>query len=518
LAGEPLLALGDDDSWQTRARDLEALHEGWKRGDWGLLSRARGVFCAAHYQSGAGSLSLIADKLCIRPLYYRIDDEYVIFATALRIFEGLAGLPKRMDVRAVTELVGLGVPLGTRTPLAGVELLKAAEVIRVDDEKVTRRQYWRWDQIEASTAPEPELLRETYGRFSRAVGRRLRGDRTAAAFLSGGLDSRCVVAALVGRGVRVHTFNFALPGTQDQVFGAEFARAAGTIHSEAPMKPGAPNWTKIMADAWNASPGRAEWPAERPALVWSGDGGSVGLGHVYVSPAIVELMREGQTAAAVEAYLQQEHASVPRRLLRGDVSDALSHTLYEGIREELADIHCDDPGRSFHVFLMLNDQRRHLAGHFENIDLHRIEFQLPFMDSDFLAAVMSVPLDLCLRHKFYTKWLKLFPPPVTSVPWQTYPHHEPCPLPVPQALTYQWDRAHPSARSAARRRELLKQGAEVLGAKDFPDRILKRGYLRLASWAHRTGLRDYGYVIEAAQTYHKYWQLCGGQYVLPSVP
>jgi hypothetical protein len=133
-----------------------------------------------------------------------------------------------------------------------------------------------------------------------------------------------------------------------------------------------------------------------------------------------------------------------------------------------------------------------------------------------LSAIMTVPLDLCLGHKFYTKWLSLFPSYTTSVPWQAYPNHEPCPLPIPRALTYQWDRLHPTARSASRKRELLRQGAEMLNARDFPDRILKRGYLRLASWAHRSGLRDYGYVIEAARTYHDYWQLCEGKYVLPS--
>ena len=516
LAGEPLLDARGSDSWQSRTRDLESLHEKWKRGDWSTLARARGVFCAAHYQPRTATLSLIADKLSVRPLYYLITDELVIFATALRIFENLTELPKQMDLRGVTEMVGLGLPLGARTPLAGVALLKAAEVVQVDEGSVTHHQYWRWDQVETSAKAEPELLRDAYERFSQGVGCRIRNDKTTAAFLSGGLDSRCVVAGLLEHGVRVHTFNFALPGTQDQVFGAEFARQAGTIHEEQPMKPGAPDWTRIMAEAWSASKNRERWPAERSRLVWSGDGGSVGSGYVYVSREIVELMRARRIDDAIESYLVQLKAAIPHRLLQTNVSDALSRTLHSGIREELEDIHCEDPARSFYLFLMLNDQRRHLANHFENIDLNRLEFQLPFLDGDYLASVMTVPLDLCLGHKFYTKWLKLFPPAVTSVPWQTYPDHEPCPLPISEILTYQWDSAHPTVRSASRKRELLRQGAEVLKAKDFPAPLLKKEFLRLARWAHSAGVRDYAYVIEAAQTYHKYWQLCDGKYVLPS--
>jgi hypothetical protein len=516
LAGEPLLASGDDnDAWQSRTRDLDLLHESWRKDDWSLAARARGVFCAVHYQPRTGTLSLIADKLCIRPLYYWLDDKYVVFATALRIIEGLTEIPKQMDVQAVTEIVGLGVPLGTRTPFVDVSLLRAAEIVQINESAVARKQYWRWDDIKASGKSEPELLQDTYARFSQAVGRRIRQDTTTAAFLSGGLDSRCVVAALRERNIRVHTFNFALPHTQDQMFGAEFARQAETIHQESPMTPGAPVWSKIMADAWNTSTARERLPAERGNLVWSGDGGSVGLGHVYVSPSIVELMRAGKIDAAIDEYLFQEQASIPRRLLQPNVLDALSGSLHLGIRDELDDIRSEDAARSFYLFLMLNDQRRHLANHFEHIDLHRLEFQLPFLDSDFLATVMAIPVDLCLGHKFYTKWLKLFPPFATSVPWQTYPNHEPCPLPIPAELTYQWDRAHPTAQSASRRRALLKHSAGVLNSKDFPERILKRSYLRLASLVHRTGLRDYAYVIEAARTYHKYWTLCGGKYILP---
>jgi len=148
---------------------------------------------------------------------------------------------------------------------------------------------------------------------------------------------------------------------------------------------------------------------------------------------------------------------------------------------------------------------------FEDIDLYRVEFLTPFFDSDFVASVVECPLDLCLGHKFYTKWISCFPALYTSVPWQTYPGHEPCPLPVPAGLPNQWD-----ARQGRRQDEtaLLRVARAMLDAPDFPTPILRKGALRLATWIHRTGARDYGYVINAAETYHRYWKVCGGRYVL----
>lgn len=514
LAGEALLSAGEGEaSWRTRTEDLARLHGAWAAGRWDELRAAEGTFCAAHYDPAARRLSLVADKLSLRPLYYWVNEEFAVFASALRILEALPLVPKEMDLRAVTEMASIGLPLGTRTPYANVSLLRAGEVLHVDAGAVSGRLYWRWDEVAPSGQSEGELTRAAYESFTRAVARRLRGDREAVAFLSGGLDSRAIVAALYARGVRLHTFNFAPTGTQDQLFGAMFAREVGAAHEEVPMGPDDPHWSQMMADAYEASPlrgGRGAGPRER--IIWSGDGGSVGLGHVYVYEPVVALLGEGRLGEAVEEFLNIHRAAVPRRILNPAVSEALGGVPRAGVREELEDLRPEDRGRALYIFLMHNDQRRHLARHFEDIDLHRLEFHLPFYDGDFLASVVRAPVELCLRHKFYMKWLEHFPAVVRGVPWQAYVGHEPCPLPIPPDLGTQWDAG---ARTAARKRQLLGQAAEMLSAPDFPDGLLKRNYLSLAMWVYRAGLRDYGYLIQAAQTYHKYSAICGGRHVLP---
>jgi hypothetical protein len=171
-------------------------------------------------------------------------------------------------------------------------------------------------------------------------------------------------------------------------------------------------------------------------------------------------------------------------------------------------LHNSDPARNFYLFLMFNDQRRKLSSHFENIDLHRLEFQLPFFDSAFLGSIIKVPVELCLAHKFYTKLLLHFHPAVTLVPWQVYPGHEPCPLPTPSDLVYQWvEKPQPAARASEKKR-LMKQVADLLSASDFPNEILSKRNLRIAAWIHSIGWRDYEHVIRAAGIYHTYWRAC----------
>jgi asparagine synthase (glutamine-hydrolysing) len=513
LAGDPLLAREGQENIQDRAAALELLHRAWDQGDWSILNQARGTFCAVHYRPHPATLTLIVDKLGIRPLYYSATKYHLVFAGSLRILEAFPYLSKKMDVRAVTEIITFGYPLGERTPYSNVSVPRAAEVVHVSDDNISAQKYWHWDSVHVSDRTEPELLNDLHCRFRDAIARRLRKDTTASAFLSGGLDSRCIVATLCHLGVRVFTFNFAANGSQDQVFGAKFAKTIGTIHQEKEIDFKDPKLFEIIAASWKSSPHFATWPLEEPRLVWSGDGGSVGLGHVYLTQETVSLLRLRRVDAAIEQFFHEQGIQVSPKLLRPAMAACLERVLHEGVREELSQIHCQDPGRDFYLFLMLNNQRRHLLPFYEDIDLHRFDCQLPFYDADFIEGVMAVPLDWCLRHLFYVKWLTLFQPAVTSVEWQAYPDHEPCPIPICEGLTSQWN-ARPLGHKE-RKEHLLRQSREMLSRKDFADPILSKRNLCLARWLYSFGVRDCSGFLEAALEYHHYWNSCGGSYALP---
>ena len=514
IAGEPLLS-GSGNS--NRLQDLVTIHEQCLRDRWDVLRKAEGTFSMVLYQPRSGALALTADKLGVRPLYYWMDDDLLVFASALRILEECPLVAKKMDLRAVTELVGMEFPLSDRTPYAGISLLKPAEVLQVTNGTTSRHCYWRWDEIEVSSEPEPKRLASVYGNFQSAINRRLQGDKATTAYLSGGLDSRCVVTALGQSGVRLQTANFARPGTQDYYCGNEFAERLKSHHLSLPWEESdrSPDFSGLMARAIKGFQERPSHSSvERPRVVWSGEGGSVLLGHVHLSESIIELMRAGQVDAAIEAYLDRERIHVPSKLFAADTLENARDLLKQGIREELDQFHADDPGRNFYLYLALNDQRRKLMVHFENIDLHRVELQMPFFDGQFVGSVMSTNLDWCLRHKFYRKWLSQFPSVVMSVPWQAYPGHEPCPLPPPPDLGYQWDDDRQAKKSAVHKHRVSHQAAELLRAADFPNQILNRRNLRLAAWMHSLGWRDYRYTFVAAQTYYDYAKKCQGEFTL----
>lgn len=504
VAGEPLLHCGA----ATRVRDIEELAEACHAGsEASVLRDARGTFCGAVFDGRRRRLTLFSDNFGIRPLYIGHSGEWVVFASALRIIEQSGLIPLTLSERAVTEAVGFGFPLADRTPYHEVQLLRPAEIAQVErDYSLSTYRDW------AAWASPPQYsdveagLDETYGAFRRAVEIRLRSDTVTAAFLSGGLDSRCVVAVLRDLGSTVYTFNASIPETADQRLGAAFAAACQTHHTEVPPAMGSPAYVPRAMRAWERLGFGAPQRAERPLLLWSGDGGSVGVGYVYVTPDIVQHLRSGDTDGAISAFFRRQGIGLTARLLARDTRRRLRDCLWEGTRQELGRYDIGDPVRAFYLFLLHNDQHRHLAPHFENLDLDRVEFQLPFFDSDFMASMQRVKPDDALRHAFYVQWLSRFPAAVSSIPWQAYPGHVPCPHPLPPGTHVQWDRTVRRIARARRRREILSTAASVIASVDFPKHLLRRSALARAGLAHAIGVRDQEYVIRAASTYHTYWR------------
>jgi len=484
------------------------LHGQWTQADWSGLTRCTGTFCAVHYNAERRTVCLIADKFGLRPIYYWAGPGMVVFATALRAIEQLRSVPLAIDVRGVTETAVFGFPLGERTAYAGISTIDAGQVVELRARDIRKSHYWRWDHLEPIHKDLTEVASDAYRGFRSAIDRRQHGERTAVAFLSGGLDSRGIVAALVDRGTRVHTLNFAIEGTQDCVFAAEIARVLGTRHHQ--LGADVPEMYAFRGRAYNQELVARLFDADADLsplhrVIWSGDGGSVGVGHVYINEAAVRAGRSGGVDAMVDAFMAHNHHVVHHRLLKRDVSRDIAEIPRQGIREELSRLQCEDKGRALHLFLMLNDQRRHLANFYENIDVDRLEFKLPFFDGDFLEPILRSPIEGFLRHEFYMKWLAHFPASTVSTPWQAYRGHVPCPLPAPKGLRYQWHRdLYPERVQSAFKDDLVRAIDGFLKSPQFPEAIISRRKLQIANLATRLGIRNYSYLLRMAAVYCRY--------------
>ncbi len=504
VAGAPLLQL-DGGAVLQRDASLERLARELAAGSDSGLRASRGTFCLV-VADAAGQVHLATDKCGVRPIYCWIQPDFVIFATAQRILEALQGMPRELDLQGVAEAACFGFPLADRTPYRDIVCLHAGEVLSVGGGELQRKRYWRWDEVQPHPGGSDGAPQRLYRVFREAVRARMAGDHAAAAFLSGGLDSRAIVAALRDEGVAVATSNYAPADSQDQGLGAMAAERLGTSHTRLQMRPFAEGdpYSKASVLEWLASATTAAGPLPRPHVIWSGDGGSVGMGHVYLTDAMYAALRAGNTEQALNIFRDVNRCYLSVRLMKPGLGRRLQQLVEQGMRAELDALTPYDPARKLFLFLLLNDQRRHLFNHFEMLDTTRIEFELPFFDADLLENVLALPADPLLRHVFYMDWLACFGGGVLEVPWQAYPGHVPCPLPVPQGMSYQWDGAS-AEQLRARARRGVDSLQKLLKAPGFAGSYLSLLASYALLMAMRLGRGRLSFHLHLPNILHRYW-------------
>lgn len=463
------------------------------------LGRARGSFCGVRI-GGAGA-SLFTDHVGVFPLYYAVQDDVLCFSNCLRGIEAMAQL--RLDIHwpAVFERIAFGQELGANTIYEQVRVLRAGEVVTLGASGLRHGLHWDWGAIERVEMPEEAASRQLLAAFREAVARRLGAERSARAFLTGGMDSRLICITLKELGVALETFNFSREGTADRVIARQFADALGSTHVEAPtdlrriLTEKVGPFAEMAAAALEArTRGRDSLQdvGDRDDRLWSGDGGSVCLGHVYMAEGMAEAVREGGAALLLRKFPSLKW-DVPARLVRNGRD--INRMMEENFRREIEGYALRHEGRRIYMFFLKNDQRRHLHGHVEDFDLHGIRFHLPFYDKDLLGLVMRLPLELCLRHRLYNAMMALLPEWTKAVPWQSYPGHLPSPVPIPEGIETQWSPKDKAYRRFQRRVWREKGWAALrrpIGA------VIDRRVLLSYLLADMLLGRNYGYVMAAA--------------------
>lgn len=504
--GEPLLTPCSP-SPPSRAEDIEYLASSLRLEDTSLLRRCAGSFSICLYDRSTGDFLLSTDRLGIRPVYYSVLNEFLVFSSNLRVLESIPALDKTMDSIAVTEIAMLGIPLAHRTGFLHVHNLRGSQVLSCRSGKLQLGKYFNWSEIPRTTLNREEFLDVLHDTFLTAIGDRAARAPQAVSFLSGGLDSRVIVSGLRQLGKTVYTLGFDYPGLLDGALAKSYAAEIGTIHKTIEVDHTQRDRRRVQALAPRTIDYAGEERPEFPSLVFSGDGGSVGLGFVYMDEHLVCLLRANRLSEAVAYYLRNR--ALPRRLIRGRYYTVADRIVRKEIQHEILLGEMKDAAKNFHIFLQDNDQRRHLHSVYEEIDTAGVEFLLPFMDGRFLELIASAPVDWFLGHDFYHKWLSRFPEATKRIPWQTYPGHLPCPIALPIGLRAQWDLT-PSERYSSNRAsyDLCKR---ALFKRGFPGRILRREIAALSVILHGLKFRNMGYILDACRTFVDFHRRCGGK-------
>jgi asparagine synthase (glutamine-hydrolysing) len=159
----------------------------------GMLERLRGMYAFALHDRERGELHLARDPFGIKPLYVHVGSDELLFGSEMKAI--VAGLGRRPPVsrRGLYQALCLGFTLSPSTIWEGLESLPAGTSLSWRAGRVERRRHHRLLWEPGREEADPEALWE---RLTASVDSHLMSEVPLGAFLSGGLDSSAVVAAM----------------------------------------------------------------------------------------------------------------------------------------------------------------------------------------------------------------------------------------------------------------------------------------------------------------------------------
>jgi len=179
------------------------------------LSRLNGMFAFGIWDSENRELFLARDHFGIKPLYYACKGDGFAFASEAKSLLELPGFSRRVDPNALDQYLTLLWVPDPLTMFDGILKLPAGHFARFRHGKLSIEQYWDLEFPEANheyDMDENALARELRDRFAASVKGQLVSDVPVGSFLSSGLDSTSIVAAMKRAGVAVpRTYTITFP-------------------------------------------------------------------------------------------------------------------------------------------------------------------------------------------------------------------------------------------------------------------------------------------------------------------
>jgi asparagine synthase (glutamine-hydrolysing) len=217
---------------------------------WGLNSAVRrfvGMFAFALWDRDTRTLSLVRDRLGIKPLYWGHFGGLFLFASELSAMRACPGWRAEINRDALAAYMRWNYVPAPHSIYAGVQKIEPGCILTLARDQAPRiERYWDARKVvgDALAAPselsQAEATAELDGMLRRSVACHMISDVPLGAFLSGGIDSSLVAALMQTQRTRpVQTFSigFHETGYDEAMHAKAVANHLGTDHTELYVEP-----------------------------------------------------------------------------------------------------------------------------------------------------------------------------------------------------------------------------------------------------------------------------------------
>jgi asparagine synthase (glutamine-hydrolysing) len=255
------------------------------------VRRLHGMFAFALWDKRRRRLIVARDRIGKKPLFYTRTPGGVTFASEFAALITDDSVPRDVDAEAIDCFLAYGYVPAPLSIFRAVRKLPPAHVLVLEDGALSLERYWRLDYSSKLSVSDPRELHEPIQEMLRkATQRRMIADVPLGAFLSGGIDSSAVVAAMAQASsspVKTFSIGFEEDNFDELRYARRISELFSTDHHELVVRPNAVETLPLMVRHYGEPFGDAsaipcfylaEMTRKHVTVALNGDGGDETFG------------------------------------------------------------------------------------------------------------------------------------------------------------------------------------------------------------------------------------------------
>jgi asparagine synthase (glutamine-hydrolysing) len=226
-------------SFSTRS-DTEVLLKAYKYYGTDCLNHLSGMFAFALWDNQEKRLFLARDPMGIKPLVYYRDSEQFVFSSEIHSLLQHDDVKRKVDPDAVADYMSFQVAPAPNSMFEHVKKLSPGHYISIENGTFEKESYWEPNLNEKRDLSESQAKKQTWSLFKDVVEDHLISDVPTGVFLSGGVDSTLLTAAIAERSdSTVNTFSVGFEGIDfgEREYSRTVAERFSTNHTELTVEP-----------------------------------------------------------------------------------------------------------------------------------------------------------------------------------------------------------------------------------------------------------------------------------------
>lgn len=197
-----------------------------------FVNELNGSFVILIYNLINSKVYIFNDRYGLRPTYYFCSSNLFAFACEQKALLAIPNIDKTVDKNSFIQFLYYGQLLGDSTFVKNIKVLPPASILIYENNTLIIKKYWQFVYVSDKSKTESEYIELLLDAWEKAVSIRMEDDFRYGIALSGGLDSRTILAGVPKEKlIYISAFTFGDEHCGEVKLAKEVANQTGILHT-----------------------------------------------------------------------------------------------------------------------------------------------------------------------------------------------------------------------------------------------------------------------------------------------